>query len=95
MSRGHMRPRRGVLLGNRIPDRWMMAKKLDKTDLPAALASAIRASQLTSYALAKSAGLHPITIDRFLRGERDLTLTTAGKLASALGLVLTRPPDPA
>jgi len=49
----------------------------------------IRARGLTAYALAKMSGASVDPIQRFLNGERGLTLTTFDKLASALGLELT------
>jgi plasmid maintenance system antidote protein VapI len=52
------------------------------------LKAAIQGSELTSYAIGKASGVSPITIGRFLRGERDVTLETAGKLAAVLGLRL-------
>jgi plasmid maintenance system antidote protein VapI len=68
-----------------------MAKR-KTTKAPATLAeelkSALQGSELTSYAIGKAAGVSPITIGRFLRGERDVTLETAGKLAAVLGLHL-------
>lgn len=52
------------------------------------LREAIRRSGLTHYTLAQRAGVTPAQLDRFVAGERDLTLTTAAKVAGALGLVL-------
>ncbi len=52
------------------------------------LREAIRGSGLTHYALAKAAGVAPAQLDRFVAGERDLTLATAAKVAAALGLGL-------
>ena len=43
---------------------------------------------MTAYALAGLADVSPQQVGRFLRGERDLTLATASKLAQALGLEL-------
>jgi transcriptional regulator with XRE-family HTH domain len=45
---------------------------------------------LTAYALGKMTGVSPVTIQRFLAGERGLTLATAEKLARALGLEVCR-----
>lgn len=59
-----------------------------------ALKAAIRKSGLTHYALGKAASVDPSVIDRFMvepgAGERggDLRLSTAARLASALGLEL-------
>ena len=43
---------------------------------------------MTVYALAALADVTPQQVGRFVRGERDLTLATAAKLAAALGLEL-------
>lgn len=56
--------------------------------ITATLKAAIKASNLTHYAIAKLAGTTPGQIDRFMSGERDLRLETAGKIAAALGLEL-------
>jgi len=48
------------------------------------LRAAIEASGLTSYMLGKEAGISPISIDRFKRGERGLSLETADKIARVL-----------
>jgi len=52
------------------------------------LKAAIKGSGLTHYALAKVAGVTAGQLDRFMSGERDLRLGTAGQLAAALGLEL-------
>lgn len=52
------------------------------------LREAIRRSGRTHYALGKAAGVAPAQLDRFVAGERDLKLATAGKVAGALGLEL-------
>lgn len=52
------------------------------------LREAIRSSGLTHYALARIAGVTPAQLDRFVAGQRDLTLATAAKVAQALGLML-------
>jgi hypothetical protein len=49
---------------------------------------AIKESGLSHYQLAKSAGITPAILDRFMRGERDMRLGTAAKLADVLGLKL-------
>ncbi|MGO8751571.1 MAG: helix-turn-helix domain-containing protein [Thermoguttaceae bacterium] len=52
------------------------------------LREAIRAYDGTVYAISKATGVcHPV-IGRFLRGERDLYLATADKLAEFFGLGL-------
>ena len=54
------------------------------------LQQAITDSGLTHYAIAKAAGVDIASIDRFMTGERDLRLLTAGKIADALGYELTK-----
>jgi plasmid maintenance system antidote protein VapI len=44
---------------------------------------------LTAYALAKLSGASVDSIQRFLNRERDMSLTNADKVATALGLVLS------
>jgi plasmid maintenance system antidote protein VapI len=48
--------------------------------------AAIKRRRLTAYAVGKAAGVRPHVIQRFLNGERGLTLATADKLAEALEL---------
>ena len=43
----------------------------------------------TLYAVAKAAGLKPEMLYGFTRGDRDLRLESAAKLAAVLGLTLT------
>lgn len=57
--------------------------------IDATLRSAIERSGLTAYALGQLAGVTAPQVMRFMKGERDLTLATAAKLAQALGLELT------
>jgi hypothetical protein len=52
------------------------------------LKTAIRRSPKTVTQLAKEANVSQIILKQFLAGQRDLRLTTAGKLAQALGLKL-------
>jgi ribosome-binding protein aMBF1 (putative translation factor) len=54
-----------------------------------ALKSAVAASGLTVYEIAKRAKVSQIIISRFLSGERDIRMATADKLAQVLGLKLT------
>ena len=56
--------------------------------LTATLREAVQASDKTVYQLAKECHLQAIHISRFLRGERDLRLSSADKLAQILGLSL-------
>jgi hypothetical protein len=58
------------------------------------LRKAIKASGQTHYSLGQAAGVAPSQIDRFMMPaddprHRDLRLTTAARIAAALGLVLT------
>ena len=52
------------------------------------LKSAIRASDMSLYQIAKRARVSQIIISRFLSGERDIRMATADKLANALELKL-------
>ena len=56
--------------------------------IDAELRKQIEKSGVTVYALAALADVTPQQVGRFVRGERDLTLATAAKLAQALGLEL-------
>jgi hypothetical protein len=47
-----------------------------------------RVHRRTHYELARASGITPAQLDRFVAGERDLTLATAAKVADALGLEL-------
>ena len=49
------------------------------------LKAAIEASGKSAYSLGHEAGVRPEIITRFLSGERDLRLETAGKIAAVLG----------
>ena len=55
---------------------------------------AIEDSGLTLYRIAKGSGIAYQVLHRFARGERDLTLETATKLADYFGMRLTRPRRP-
>jgi len=58
------------------------------------LRRAIEHSGLTLYAVAKGSGIAYQVLHRFARGERDLTLETASRLAAYFGMKLTRPRRP-
>lgn len=45
---------------------------------------------ISSYSLGKMSGVSPVTIQRFLAGERGLTLATVEKLMGPLGLTVCR-----
>ena len=53
------------------------------------LRAAIRMSELSMYELARESGVAHAVIARFVRGERDLLLATADRLAAALQLTLS------
>ena len=63
-------------------------------DVPLAsqLQAAIAATGQSLYAIAQGSGVAPPVLQRFVNGERGITLETAGKLAAYLGLALL--PDP-
>lgn len=52
------------------------------------LQAALKACNKTVYAIAKESGVSAPIIQRFLSGDRGITLETAGKLAAYLGLSL-------
>jgi transcriptional regulator with XRE-family HTH domain len=56
--------------------------------LPDQLRAAVAARGFTAYELGKLSGVDKAAISRFLKGERDLTLTSAGRIAAAMGLRL-------
>ena len=58
------------------------------------LREAVEDSGLTLYRIAKGSGIAYQVLHRFARGERDLTLETATKLADYFGMRLTRPRRP-
>jgi len=77
----------------------------DGNQLTAALQDAIQSSGMSRYQIAALTGISQGVLSRFVSGQRDLQLTTAGKLAAALGLELrsrkrqraaapAQPPDP-
>ena len=63
-------------------------------DVPLAsqLRAAIAATGQSLYAIAQASGVAAPVLQRFVNGERGITLETAGKLADYLGLALL--PDP-
>jgi transcriptional regulator with XRE-family HTH domain len=52
------------------------------------LKHSIRESDKSIESIASDTGVSPILIERFLSGERDIHMTTADRLADALGLKL-------
>lgn len=66
----------------------MPARRKKPVTIEDQLRKAIKASGLTTYALAKASGVTHQQIGRFLSEEREPGLKTAAKLATALGLQL-------
>jgi len=64
-----------------------MAKKRSSM-LATAIKAQIKARKLTAYALGKASGVDAVVIQRFLNGERSITLGTAERLCHELDLVL-------
>ena len=62
-----------------------MGKRLD---LDEQLRRAVREAGLSTYGLAKGAGIDRAIAVRFMNAERTLTLPTASKIATLLGLEL-------
>ena len=58
------------------------------SDLASKLRKDIVESGLTHYAIGKASGVDTAVIDRFVSGERDIRLETAGRIAEALGCKL-------
>ena len=52
------------------------------------LQAAIAATDESLYAIAQASGIAAPVLQRFVNGERGITLDTAGKLAAYLGLTL-------
>jgi len=72
----------------------MAKKKPQRTTLPEGLRQALRNSGKTSYQLNEETGVNHGVILRFLKGERDIRMETAEKLAAAVGLTVNVPPPP-
>lgn len=67
-----------------------MAKATKPPPIVLELRRAIETNDKTIYAIAKGSGVSYGMITRFLSGERDLRLATAGKIAAHLGLHLAQ-----
>lgn len=70
----------------------MSKKKPERTTLPDGLRQALTNSGKTSYQLMAETGVNHGVILRFMKGERDIRLETAEKLAAAVGLTVKVPP---
>lgn len=69
----------------------MSKKKPERMTLPEALRQAIRNSGRSSYELQSATGVSHGVILRFLKGERDIRLETAERLAAAVQLTVDVP----
>jgi hypothetical protein len=85
---GRLGPASRRRLGEHFDQRRSTNMSKAPKPIDTALRDAIRGSGLTHYALGKAAGVAPAQLDRFVSGERSLTLASAAKVATALGLVL-------
>jgi len=56
------------------------------TDLKASIAAAVAASGLSQRAIAEAAGIHPVTLSRYLTGKIDITTGPASRLLTVLGV---------
>ena len=59
-----------------------------KKTLPDTLRQFLKADGRSMYQLWKDCGVSQAVLSRFLRGQRDLNLQTAGRLCEELGLEL-------
>ena len=75
---GHVRPKRQAEL----------LESLKMSELVNDLRKAIIDSGLKHYAIGKVSSVSASVIDRFVSGERDIRLETAGRIADALGYSL-------
>jgi hypothetical protein len=69
----------------------MAKKKPQRTTLPDGLRQALTNSGKSSYQLMTETGVNHGVILRFLKGERDIRMETAEKLAAAVGLTVNVP----
>ena len=63
-------------------------KRTRQADLGAQLRATFRDSGMSRFAVARQAGVSYAIVHRFFGGDRDITLTTASRLAGVLGLEL-------
>ena len=67
-------------------------KQRDEPSMITQIKEAIQGSGQTLVELSQATDVSPSQLSRFLRGQRDLTLTTAARVCDALGLHLIGPP---
>lgn len=60
----------------------------EESKLVAALRDAIVSSGLSHYRIAKDAGITADIVSRFVSGERQMKIESAGRIAEVLGLEL-------
>jgi len=77
---GHVGPKRQAEL----------LESLKMSELAKSLRKAIIESGMTHYSLGKVSGVDTAVIDRFVSGERDIRLETAGRIAESLGYRLAQ-----
>ena len=77
-----------IALDRLITVRYTMGMDEQRNKLAEQLKAAIGKSGLSVYRLAKQAGVPQPVLWRFVKGQRDLTLSTASKVARVLGLEL-------
>ena len=65
-----------------------LLESLKMSELAKSLRKAIFESGMTHYSLGKVSGVDTAVIDRFVSGERDIRLETAGRIAESLGYSL-------
>jgi transcriptional regulator with XRE-family HTH domain len=65
-------------------------KQKEEPGLVKQLRDAIRTSGRSLNQLSKDCGVDTGRLSRFLRGERDITISAADRICRALGLTLTR-----
>ena len=79
------------VLGQVEPERQAeLLESLKMSELVDGLRKAIIDSGLTHYAIGKASGVDTAIIDRFVSGERDIRLETAGRIAESLGYRLAQ-----
>jgi hypothetical protein len=71
-----------------LDDYLTWRKEAGNVPLVGQLQAAIAATGQSLYAIAQASGVAAPVIQRFVNGERGITLETAGKLAAYLGLAL-------
>ena len=79
------------LLSEQNPERIEALEGILMSDLVETLKFAIANSDKSRYAIAHESNVSEAVLSRFVNGERGITLATASKIASVLGLNLVAP----